>query len=170
MTHYDTLGVPPDAGPADIRAAYLQAARRHHPDRVMTAGPGERQTAERRMRDINEAWRVLGDPERRRAYDRELGHGGPAPGAGFRPFDTTEAPDPRDMPDVPYRQAAVTPGDRFVTIAPVALFALAIGTFVVGLVVGSAGVVAVAGVTFVLACVAVAALALLTLARAARDE
>jgi hypothetical protein len=68
-THYDVLGVAADASPAEVRAAYRLAARDHHPD---AGGDPER------MRDLNAAWHVLGDPIRRAAYDRDLGRS-PAP-------------------------------------------------------------------------------------------
>lgn len=64
-TLYDTLAVGPDASAADIRAAYRRAARAHHPDRH-----GEASST--RMAEVNEAWSVLGDPSRRRAYDLTL--------------------------------------------------------------------------------------------------
>jgi hypothetical protein len=63
-THYEVLGVAADASPSEVRAAYRLAARDHHPD--AGGDPG-------RMRDLNAAWHVLGDPVRRAAYDRELG-------------------------------------------------------------------------------------------------
>jgi molecular chaperone DnaJ len=71
MTHYDTLGVAPAASAGEIRDAYRRLARRHHPD-----------SAEQRdataMARINDAYRVLGDPGRRAAYDAQLRSGRPA--------------------------------------------------------------------------------------------
>lgn len=63
-THYDVLGVAPDSTASEVRAAYRRLARLHHPD--------ARGSAER-MAEVNEAWRVLGDPARRREYDRLAG-------------------------------------------------------------------------------------------------
>lgn len=63
--HYQALGVPPDAGPAQIRAAYLRLMRANHPDHR----PGD-PTAASTARRANVAWDVLGDPSRRGAYDR----------------------------------------------------------------------------------------------------
>jgi DnaJ domain len=65
-SHYDVLGVPPSATQAEVRAAYRAAARDHHPDAGGDAG---------RMRALNVAWAVLGDPVRRAAYDRTLAWG-----------------------------------------------------------------------------------------------
>lgn len=77
-THYDVLGVSSDATHAEVRAAYRSAARDHHPD---AGGDAER------MRALNRAWTVLGDPVRRAAYDRALAGAGPdgaGPGFGGR--------------------------------------------------------------------------------------
>ncbi len=71
-THYETLGVAPGTPPDALRRAYVDLARRLHPDRFVDAGPGERTDADRRMREVNEAFRVLGNPDRRVAYDTEL--------------------------------------------------------------------------------------------------
>lgn len=68
-SHYQRLGVVPSASTAEIRAAYRVLAARLHPDRSSGSSTAERALAERRMREINEAWRVLQDPARRRAYD-----------------------------------------------------------------------------------------------------
>jgi molecular chaperone DnaJ len=65
MTHYELLGVSPEASAAELRDAYRRAARQHHPD------AGGVRSAEA-MADINLAWWVLRDPDRRRAYDLSL--------------------------------------------------------------------------------------------------
>ncbi|MDO8362534.1 MAG: J domain-containing protein [Actinomycetota bacterium] len=62
---YDLLGVAPQAPADEIRQAYRRQARAHHPDRH---GDGRAD----RMAEINHAWSVLGDPARRREYDRSL--------------------------------------------------------------------------------------------------
>jgi hypothetical protein len=66
-THYDVLGVARAATADELRAAYRARARAHHPD----AG-GDPAL----FRRVNVAWRVLGDPDRRRAYDHLLATGG----------------------------------------------------------------------------------------------
>ncbi len=65
MNHYDVLGVSRDATPAQIRSAFRRLARAHHPD---TSASGSADS----LAPINDAWRVLGDPDLRRAYDRSL--------------------------------------------------------------------------------------------------
>ncbi len=65
MTHYQALGAARDATPTELREAFRRAARAAHPDRH-----GEASSAQ--MAVVNEAWHVLGDPDRRRRYDAEL--------------------------------------------------------------------------------------------------
>lgn len=65
VTHYDLLGVEQTASATEVQQAYRRAAREAHPDRH-----GERSAP--RMADINEAWRVLGNPDRRHDYDAML--------------------------------------------------------------------------------------------------
>ncbi|HEV7721967.1 MAG TPA: J domain-containing protein [Iamia sp.] len=77
-THYETLGIPTGADPAEIRRAYVALARRFHPDAHADRSPAEQAHADRRMRDVNEAWSALSDPTRRRAYDQTLGRGRPS--------------------------------------------------------------------------------------------
>lgn len=67
--HYATLGVAAGAEPDEVRRAYLALARQLHPDRWVDSSGEQRADADRRMREVNEAWRVLGNPARRLAYD-----------------------------------------------------------------------------------------------------
>jgi molecular chaperone DnaJ len=63
--YYEILGVSPDTTDEEIKAAFRRLALRYHPDK----NPGD-SSAEERFRLINEAYSVLGDPERRAEYDR----------------------------------------------------------------------------------------------------
>ena len=65
--YYKTLGVSKTASASDIKRAYRKLAREHHPDRHS----GDKK-AEDRIKEINEAYEVLGDPEKRRKYDQLL--------------------------------------------------------------------------------------------------
>lgn len=71
MNLYDVLGVSPDSDTAAIKRAYLDAARRHHPDFHAGADDATRVASARRMQELNQAWEVLGDPAARTTYDRE---------------------------------------------------------------------------------------------------
>ncbi len=64
-THYEVLGVPPDAPLSQIKAAFRELAKRYHPD----LNPGMEGV---RFRQILNAYDVLSDSIRRRAYDREI--------------------------------------------------------------------------------------------------
>ncbi|MBN1667541.1 MAG: J domain-containing protein [Anaerolineales bacterium] len=63
--YYQTLGVNREASEDEIKKAYRKLARKHHPD-VNPGDPG----AEERFKEINEAYQVLRDPEKRAKYDR----------------------------------------------------------------------------------------------------
>lgn len=65
--YYATLGVSKSATGKELKQAYRKLARKHHPD----VNPGDK-SAEAKFKEINEAYEVLGDPEKRRKYD-ELG-------------------------------------------------------------------------------------------------
>src|SRR5688500_359352 len=64
--YYEGLGIPRTANPKEIKRAYRQLARKHHPD---LHPAGERAQATERFKEINEAYEVLSDPEKRAKYD-----------------------------------------------------------------------------------------------------
>jgi len=91
--YYQTLGVAKTASDKEIKQAYRKLARKHHPD----VNPGDK-TAESRFKEINEAYEVLGDPDKRKKYD-ELG-------ANWRMYEQAQqqgqgfpggAPDPQQL-------------------------------------------------------------------------
>lgn len=86
MDHYRRLGVRRTASTSEIRTAYRSHARRLHPDR--------RAGDDRAMQDLNEAWRVLRDPARRRAYDATLSPHRRPPSGAFDGGDEVFMPDP----------------------------------------------------------------------------
>jgi molecular chaperone DnaJ len=77
--YYETLGVTRSAAEADLKVAYRKLAMKYHPDR----NPGDA-ASEQRFKDINEAYDVLKDGQKRAAYDR-FGHAAFENGGGGRP-------------------------------------------------------------------------------------
>ncbi|QGG95502.1 J domain-containing protein [Actinomarinicola tropica] len=147
MTHYEVLGVDPTASTDEIRRAYVRLARDHHPDRHADSPPAARAEAERRMRQINEAWRELRDPARRDRYDLSLA--GPSFDVDaaeddpwtWTPYDTDE--EELDLDDLYGEAHARRPrGGRALAIVPVACVVLGIGALVVGSIVRLGPVVA----------------------------
>jgi DnaJ-class molecular chaperone len=64
--YYKILGVPRNASEQDIKKAYRKLAMQYHPDR----NPGKEEWANEKFKEINEAYGVLGDPEKKSQYDR----------------------------------------------------------------------------------------------------
>ncbi len=64
--YYQILGVPPNASDEEIKKAYRRLAMQYHPDR----NPGREKWANDKFKEINEAYAVLGNPEKRRQYDQ----------------------------------------------------------------------------------------------------
>jgi molecular chaperone DnaJ len=75
--YYEVLGCAREVAPEDMRRAYKQLALKHHPDR--NAGDP---TAEATFKEVNEAYQVLSDEQKRRVYD-QFGHAGLEGGGGF---------------------------------------------------------------------------------------
>jgi len=87
VDYYSVLGVERDASEADIKRAYRGLARKFHPDVAE-----DKSMAEVRFKEINEAYEILSDPQKRQQYDRfgTVANGaGPAPG-GFGGFSSGE--------------------------------------------------------------------------------
>jgi molecular chaperone DnaJ len=75
--YYEVLGVSRGADDAELKSAFRKLAMQHHPDR--NAGCGD---SESRFKEINEAYSILSDPQKRAAYDR-FGHAGVNGQGGF---------------------------------------------------------------------------------------
>jgi molecular chaperone DnaJ len=67
--YYDVLGIPRNASQAEVKKAFRQLARRYHPD------VNQESDASERFKEINAAYEVLNDPDKRARYDR-FGHAG----------------------------------------------------------------------------------------------
>src|SRR6266508_3359492 len=78
---YETLGVAKGARQDEIKKAYRKLARQHHPD----ANPGDA-AAEERFKEVQSAYDVLSDPEKRKQYDR-FGSANGRPGPGHTNVD-----------------------------------------------------------------------------------
>ena len=74
--YYEILGVGKNASPDELKKAYRNLARKHHPDVDKSTG------AETKFKEINEAYQVLSDSQKKAAYD-QFGHSAFAPGGGF---------------------------------------------------------------------------------------
>src|SRR6185503_11306573 len=80
--YYDVLGVQRIAGESELKSAFRKLAMKWHPDR----NPGDN-SSEVRFKEINEAYEILKDPDKRAAYDRfghaAFEHAGPGAAGGF---------------------------------------------------------------------------------------
>lgn len=74
--YYEILGVPKNASDKELKSAYRKLALQWHPDRNKTT------EAEKKFKEINEAYEVLRDPKKKQAYD-QFGHAAFQQGGGF---------------------------------------------------------------------------------------
>ena len=84
--YYEVLGVARTAKDTEIKAAFRKLAMQHHPDR----NPGDKD-CEHRFKELNEAYQVLSDADRRAQYDR-FGHSAFQGPQGQGPFGGFDAP------------------------------------------------------------------------------
>ncbi|MEA4922686.1 MAG: molecular chaperone DnaJ [Eubacteriaceae bacterium] len=75
--YYEVLGLQKGASDDEIKRAFRKMAMKYHPDK----NPGDK-AAEEHFKEVNEAYSVLGDPEKKSKYD-QFGHAGVDPNAGF---------------------------------------------------------------------------------------
>jgi len=82
--YYQTLGVPENASQEDIKRAFRRLAFAYHPD----TNPGDEKQAEEKFKEVNEAYGVLGDSDKRRQYD--FARRGQFAGLGGRGFQYSQ--------------------------------------------------------------------------------
>ena len=81
--YYDLLGVQKGASEQEIKAAYRKAVMKYHPDRYATKPEAERKQAEDTFKEINHAYDVLSDPQKKANYDQYGTEDGPQFNGGF---------------------------------------------------------------------------------------
>jgi hypothetical protein len=179
---YEVLGVRQGSGQAEIRRAYLALARQHHPDAHTGDGEVAKARAEARMRQINDAWALLSDPDRKRRYDATVGPTSSSasqaaravPSPGWRPrrdddawmhdfeawkHDTDDVVPPEQPPSV---------GRTTLTILPVGLFGVSIAAGCVAMVLQSRPLLALSFVGVAMAALLFLLLPMLAMARPGR--
>jgi len=163
VDHYEALGVPVGSALSVVRQAYLDAARRHHPDFHVAADEPTRARHARQMQVVNQAWEVLGNAASRERYDLSLRlpvgppterirsnrEPDPPAGKGWTPRrgDDGWQRDYRSWADDDERLAPDGPGGRrrergVLAVVPVALFAFAVLGIFFGMVLSSRPLVA----------------------------
>ncbi len=178
------LGVAPSAPDAEIRRAYLRLAREHHPDRHQGSDAPTRRWHEERMRSVNSAWELLGEPARRRAHDRAAGHRAAAPPPTRPEGLGADLPDEDDdVLDASWvlsgrgSAAAWTEPSGTVlrasprrawAIAPALLFALGVACIVVALLMSAPGLAAVGALVVLASWIAFGTVPLLAMGRTGR--
>lgn len=80
--YYDILGVSKTASADELKSAYRKLAKKYHPDLYTNASEAEKKNAEAKFKEINHAYDVLSDPQKRAAYDEYGSENGPVGGGG----------------------------------------------------------------------------------------
>lgn len=86
---YNILGIDRNASDRDIKSAYKALSKQYHPDRQAGKSDEEKKEAEEKFKEINHAYQILGDPDKKRNYDQFGSENGPGNmfNNGFNPFD-----------------------------------------------------------------------------------
>jgi len=173
--HYQTLGVSSSASAADLRAAYLKLARANHPDQF---NGSDRQQAETRMQQINEAWNVLGVKHKRKEYDKSRPESERSESTGssefrgrkhFRAFDHGDGFDRSDIDE----DETPIPGSKnlpqWAAFVPIGGVALGVPVMALGTMVGSGGLTVIGLMLLIFGAVSFLMMPLIVMARAERD-
>ncbi len=104
--YYELLGVSKSATDDDLKKAYRKMAKKYHPD----ANPDNKEEAEAKFKEVNEAYEVLSNPQKRKMYDQfgtvdpsgaGFGGGGPFGGGnGYYSYSTSDFGDFGDLGDI----------------------------------------------------------------------
>ncbi|MFZ1434814.1 MAG: DnaJ domain-containing protein [Candidatus Microthrix parvicella] len=177
MTHYEVVGARASDDAPTMRRAYLAEVRRSHPD---VGPPTARAAREARMRELNAAWAVLSDDDKRAAYDAQLrggdrsfsaGRHGAATSRPERPFRPLHPDDDdtgwREESDVGVPGTEVHPALQFI---PIGLGAAAILTLLSSFVIHNDRMIGLAVVFGFLAGISFLLVPLLAMLAGARAE
>ena len=94
--YYEILGVSKTATDDELKKAYRKMAKKYHPD----ANPDNKEAAEAKFKEVNEAYEVLSNPQKRKMYDR-FGAGGPFGGGnGYYSYTSSDFGDFGDLGDI----------------------------------------------------------------------
>ena len=91
--YYEVLGISKGASDDEIKKAYRKLAKQYHPD--VNKAPD----AEAKFKEINEAYEVLSDPQKKATYD-QFGHAGMDGASGFSGFSGFSGMDMDDLGDI----------------------------------------------------------------------
>lgn len=83
QSYYDILGISKTATAEQVKTAYRQLAKKYHPDMFTNASDAEKKEAEVKFKEVNHAYEVLSDVQKRKMYDTYGNENGPQPGSGF---------------------------------------------------------------------------------------
>jgi curved DNA-binding protein CbpA len=112
LDYYQLLETQPGAAASELKSAYYALSRRVHPDANRHQEAEVRRAAERVAKRLTEAWSVLRDPRRRKAYDAHLAAGG-----GSVRLQLSEAEAVAERKTVEERLGHTPNGRRFYTLA-----------------------------------------------------
>ena len=113
LDYYQLLETRPDSTASELKQAYYALSRRFHPDANRRQAPDVRAAAERVAKRLTEAWSVLRDPRRRKAYDQHLAG---SEGHSMR-LQLAEAEAAAERSDIEQRMGQTPNGRRFYTLA-----------------------------------------------------
>ncbi|MCM1394489.1 MAG: DnaJ domain-containing protein, partial [[Eubacterium] siraeum] len=81
--YYEILGIKKGASADEIKSSYRKLAKQYHPDMFTNASDAEKKEAEVKFKEVNHAYEVLSDDQKRKIYDTYGDENGPQPGQGF---------------------------------------------------------------------------------------